>query len=97
MALGPKTFGSLLATLYFPPFFSVDHDHLDHLPRQVVKEDFGFIGQPQKRGAVQPLGLSASSVTITKKPRKTAETKSDAKQKWIAQQQQVIFLKKICR
>ena len=76
----------------FSSFFSVDHDHLDHLPRQVVKEDFGFIGQPQKRGAVQPLGLSASSVTITKKPRKTAETKSDAKQKWIAQQQQVIFL-----
>ena len=69
--------------------FSVDHDHLEHLPRQVVKEDFGFIGQPQKRGAVQPLGLSASSVTITKKPRKTAETKSDAKHKWIAQQQQV--------
>ena len=69
--------------------FSVDHDHLDHLPRQVVKEDFGFIGQPQKRGAVQPLGLSASSVTITKKARKTAETKSDAKQKWIVQQQQV--------
>lgn len=68
----------------------LDHDHLDHLPRQVVKEDFGFIGQPQKRGAVQPLGLSASSVTITKKPRKTAETKSDAKQKWIAQQQQTM-------
>ena len=82
----------MLQSLYFPPLFSVDHDHLDHLPRQVVKEDFGFIGQPQKRGAVQPLGLSASSVTITKKPRKTAETKSDAKQKWIAQQQQVIFL-----
>merc|ERR1712166_1413956 len=68
----------------------LDHDHLDHLPRQVVKEDFGFIGQPQKRGAVQPLGLSASSVTITKKARKTAETKSDAKHKFIAQQQQTM-------
>ena len=44
--------------------------NLEHDP-----QDFGFMAQPQKRGAVHTLGTSASNVMVTKKARKnTAES-----------------------
>jgi len=67
----------------------LDHDHLDHLPR-LASHDFTFVAQPQKRGAVQPLGTSASNVGVTKKARKTADSKFDAKQKLMFQHQQKV-------
>ena len=74
--------------ILFPHLVS-DHDHLDHLPR-LASHDFTFVAQPQKRGAVQPLGTSASNVGVTKKARKTADSKFDAKQKLMFQHQQVM-------
>jgi len=46
-------------------------------------QDFGFIAQPQKRGAMQPLCTSAAENVTTKK----ARTTDSVKQKWIQQQQ----------
>ena len=68
---------------------SLDHD-LDHLPR-LGSQDYGFMAQPQKRGAVQPLGASASNMTTKKARRTAAESKLDAKQKWIKSQQQTMM------
>jgi hypothetical protein len=67
----------------------LDHD-IDHMPR-LVSQDYGFMVQPQKRGAVQPLGASASNMTTKKARRTAAESKLDAKQKWIKSQQQTMM------
>jgi len=74
----------------------LEHDHLTKLPSLGQDtQDFGFMAQPQKRGAVHTLGTSASNVMVTKKARKnTAESNTqDSKQKWISHQQQQTQMK----
>ena len=49
----------------------MEDDHLSKLPNlEQDPQDFGFMAQPQKRGAVNTLGTSASNVMVTKKARK---------------------------
>jgi hypothetical protein len=49
----------------------LEDDHLSKLPNlEQDPQDFGFMAQPQKRGAVNTLGTSASNVMVTKKARK---------------------------
>lgn len=69
----------------------LEDDHLSKLPNLAQEpQDFSFMAQPQKRGAVQTLGTSASNAMVTKKARKnTAESeKQDSKQKGISPQKQ---------
>lgn len=61
---------------------------MDHDIQNLSCQDFGFMGQPQKRGAGHHLGTSTSDIT-SKKARKTTEA-GDAKQTWIQQQQAIM-------
>ena len=74
----------------------LEDDHLSKLPNLAQEpQDFSFMAQPQKRGAVQTLGTSASNAMVTKKARKnTAESeKQDSKQKGISPQEQQTQMK----
>ena len=74
----------------------LEDDHLSKLPNLAQEpQDFSFMAQPQKRGAVQTLGTSASNAMVTKKARKnTAESeKQDSKQKGISPQKQQTQMK----
>ena len=74
----------------------LEDDHLSKLPNLAQEpQDFSFMAQPQKRGAVQTLGTSASNAMVTKKARKnTAESeKQDSKQKGIPPQKQQTQMK----
>ena len=74
----------------------LEDDHLSKLPNLAQEpQDFSFMAQPQKRGAVQTLGTSASNAMATKKARKnTVESeKLDSKQKGISPQKQQTQMK----